>query len=231
MDIQKLNLELAAALGVPAPDRLPGVHRVVLTIDAGELPQVEIHRHCLQDGATLATSISELRAKREPGDPAPQFTVHVSADGQGLADVAGRALGLEPGERQLLDLERLRLEAGDIVVLRAPGRISEDTAKRLRDFWEGKFPEHKCVVLGDGISLSAVALAQLQGKPAPRAVTTALDLPAPNLPNHAAERRAWAELMLPAGLTDPGDDGLAPEELASWRAWAHRAALELMRRD
>jgi hypothetical protein len=59
---------------------------------------------------------------------------------------------------------------------------------------------------------------------------TALDLPAPNLPNHAEERRAWAELMLPAGMQDPGDEGLSPCELSSWRAWAHRAALDFIGR-
>ncbi len=52
----------------------------------------------------------------------------------------------------------VRLEPGDIVVLSAPGYISNETANRLKEHFERCFePEGlKCVVLGDGLEVQKV---------------------------------------------------------------------------
>ncbi len=52
----------------------------------------------------------------------------------------------------------VRLEPGDIVVLSAPGCISNETASRLKEHFERCFePERlKCIVLGDGMEVQKV---------------------------------------------------------------------------
>lgn len=303
-DLQTLNQDLAAAIGVPR--ELSQVHAVTLRIRAGEIPQVAIERH----GHKLdAEQIAQAWA---------------------AGDGSVRLLDDPNGPGLLGDLQRLQLQVGDILVLSTPAKLCDETATRLREWIERGIPGHKCIVLGDGLTLGTLGRAELPRSggetvaqpaelapgfagvppavfgrflvglddvafvvgamrtlpvgstierrpngwelaeaepaaaagvsvpvgsgvpdllnPAPpvlqRALadgiaaavdrrmrsgpTTALDLPAPNLPNHADERRAWAELMLPAGMRDPGDGGLTPCELASWRSWAHRAALELL---
>lgn len=62
-------------------------------------------------------------------------------------------LKLAPEVKQV---QILRLEPGDIVVLSAPGMISEDSAQRIKNYWDESFNDFKCVVLGDGIEVTKV---------------------------------------------------------------------------
>lgn len=55
-----------------------------------------------------------------------------------------------------LDVSVLKLERGDTLVLSTDRAISEDVAKRIRDYMEDKFPGIKAMVLGDGLSIDGV---------------------------------------------------------------------------
>jgi hypothetical protein len=59
---------------------------------------------------------------------------------------------------EIKQVQILQLEPGDIVVLSAPGCISNETARRLSDQWEQSFQSQglKCVVLGDGCEVQKV---------------------------------------------------------------------------
>lgn len=44
----------------------------------------------------------------------------------------------------------------DIIVLEAPGFISDETAKRIKEYAEKCFPDHKVMVLGDGLRVKVL---------------------------------------------------------------------------
>ena len=50
---------------------------------------------------------------------------------------------------------KLTLRRGDLLVLRAPGLITEQTAKRLKDQFENVLEDRgiKIIILGDGLDL------------------------------------------------------------------------------
>jgi NAD/NADP transhydrogenase beta subunit len=50
----------------------------------------------------------------------------------------------------------LRLEPGDIVVLRAPQALTYDQVLRLRDFGRAEFSAHQIVVLSAGVDVKVV---------------------------------------------------------------------------
>jgi hypothetical protein len=52
----------------------------------------------------------------------------------------------------------LNVQDGSIVVLRVPGAISTESAKRLKEYWESSAAAAgtKCIVLGDGMSINCV---------------------------------------------------------------------------
>ena len=53
-------------------------------------------------------------------------------------------------------VEILRLSSGDFVVLRAEGRISQEQAHRLKIEMERLFPNNKCLVLDEGMTLKVI---------------------------------------------------------------------------
>lgn len=57
---------------------------------------------------------------------------------------------------EIKQVQILRLEPGDVVVLSAPGNISTDTAHRLKEYWDRNFEGFKCVVMGDGMEVHSV---------------------------------------------------------------------------
>lgn len=59
---------------------------------------------------------------------------------------------------EIKQVQIVRLEPGDIVVLSAPGMISNETANRLKEHFERHFePEGlKCMVVGDGLEVQKV---------------------------------------------------------------------------
>jgi hypothetical protein len=81
--------------------------------------------------------------KLSPAFPAGALTASlvVKADGQ---------------ELQSFDLSVLKAQAGDIIVLTAPGPISQDTATRLRKCWDATFPTLQAMVMGDGLRVDGV---------------------------------------------------------------------------
>jgi hypothetical protein len=54
-------------------------------------------------------------------------------------------------------VQRLELKPDDILVLKVPCTLQEDTAKRLRTAMEETFPGYKVIVLGDGLDLSVIS--------------------------------------------------------------------------
>jgi hypothetical protein len=56
-----------------------------------------------------------------------------------------------------LDIGVLRLQAGDLVILTAPGSISEPTAQRLKQAFESLLPTGvQVAVMGDGLKVDGV---------------------------------------------------------------------------
>jgi hypothetical protein len=69
---------------------------------------------------------------------------------------------------EIKQVQILRLRPGDIVILTAPGRISDETARRLKEQWETSFqPEGlKCAVMGDGVEVQKVLRPEPKQEPA-----------------------------------------------------------------
>ena len=59
---------------------------------------------------------------------------------------------------EVKQVQIVRLEPGDVVVLSAPGSISNETAVRLKEHFERHFEAEgfKCMVLGDGMEVQKV---------------------------------------------------------------------------
>lgn len=58
---------------------------------------------------------------------------------------------------QALQMSRLLLQPGDIVVLTVPGHISKDNAVRLKEMLEARLPGNKAIVLGDGLEMKILS--------------------------------------------------------------------------
>lgn len=52
------------------------------------------------------------------------------------------------------EVQRLKLEPGDVLVLSYDGMLSADQAQHMRAIVEQRFPGHKAMVLTDGMTLS-----------------------------------------------------------------------------
>ena len=64
----------------------------------------------------------------------------------------------DPIEIQFIgDMQSLALKPGDVLVLKCPGKVSYDTAEKLRDMIETQFPGHKALVLDDGLELGVIS--------------------------------------------------------------------------
>jgi hypothetical protein len=61
----------------------------------------------------------------------------------------------EPLERA--DVQRLRLQPDDALVIRVPGRVSADQAQRIKAQVEVFAPGHKVAVLEEGMELTVVS--------------------------------------------------------------------------
>jgi hypothetical protein len=62
-------------------------------------------------------------------------------------------------EKPVLEIEaikRLRLRPGDIIVLRCPGRMRKEGMDYLRKSMEFNFPDHKCLVLEEGMDIETI---------------------------------------------------------------------------
>jgi hypothetical protein len=59
---------------------------------------------------------------------------------------------------EVTKVQIVNLERGDIVVLSAPGSISNETANRLKEYFERHFEAEglKCMVLGDAMEVHKV---------------------------------------------------------------------------
>lgn len=55
--------------------------------------------------------------------------------------------------RYLGDMQRLRMEPGDIVVLSVAGVITDESASRIRRLMEERLPGTKCIVLPQGMRI------------------------------------------------------------------------------
>ncbi|KKK53758.1 hypothetical protein LCGC14_3091570, partial [marine sediment metagenome] len=54
------------------------------------------------------------------------------------------------------DVGQLQLKDGDIVIARCPHQLSLEMIQRTQSHIEDLFPGHKCLILSDGITLTAV---------------------------------------------------------------------------
>lgn len=50
-------------------------------------------------------------------------------------------------------ITRAALKPRDVIVIECPGPISMETAERLRAYLKEVWPEHRCIVMGDGMKL------------------------------------------------------------------------------
>lgn len=65
-----------------------------------------------------------------------------------------------PDDLQLVDRVKVAaLQPNDVLVVECPTRISEETALRLNRMMSDVFPNHRCVVLADGLTLKVAAVA------------------------------------------------------------------------
>ena len=59
---------------------------------------------------------------------------------------------------------KLELEAGDIVILKSPGRMTYDGATRLREAAREALRGHKCIILDGGMDIAVLKKADLEKK-------------------------------------------------------------------
>lgn len=55
--------------------------------------------------------------------------------------------------RYLGDLQRIEVKPGDLFVLKVPGKISLETAERIREQWERATDGTKLIIIEDGCEL------------------------------------------------------------------------------
>lgn len=65
-------------------------------------------------------------------------------------------------DNKILLIPRHTVQDGDVIVLTAPGGISEKTARMIRKTFKQAFPRNKALVLGDGLQLGVVSLIKKQ---------------------------------------------------------------------
>jgi len=58
--------------------------------------------------------------------------------------------------RYLGDVQRLTLKPGDVLVLSVEGAISMECAERIKSYMTDVLPDHKVIVLGDGIKIGVL---------------------------------------------------------------------------
>ena len=63
---------------------------------------------------------------------------------------------IEAAPEWLEHLSVLRLEPGDIIVLRSPRMLQLDAVKRLSAEAQARFPDNKVLVLMDGVDIGVV---------------------------------------------------------------------------
>jgi hypothetical protein len=78
-----------------------------------------------------------------------------------LALPAGSSLfTTEPATGTPMTVTPLKVQSFDLIVLTAPGFISQETAERLKHYMDALIPAGvenvRCVVLGDGLSVSVI---------------------------------------------------------------------------
>lgn len=59
---------------------------------------------------------------------------------------------------ELPEVRILRLQEGDVLLLRAPKRLSDEEAATLVDGIEATFPGHRALVVEDGIELTVARI-------------------------------------------------------------------------
>jgi len=57
---------------------------------------------------------------------------------------------------EIEDVKRLRLQPGDVLVVRMPVRVSQEAAAAIVDDLDGCFPDNRVVVLAPGVELEVV---------------------------------------------------------------------------
>lgn len=62
-------------------------------------------------------------------------------------------------EDAIRTIEVLRLEPNDVLVVKCPGRMSDETARRLKDHFEGALKDamkNKIIIMADGLELQVI---------------------------------------------------------------------------
>jgi hypothetical protein len=62
------------------------------------------------------------------------------------------------------EIQTLRLQEGDIVVVKVPEQVTQDQAERIRAFMKQKVPQHDVVVLGGGMDIVRLIADVARGK-------------------------------------------------------------------
>lgn len=57
---------------------------------------------------------------------------------------------------ELRKMELLELHPGDVIVVTVNGRLTEKTYLHVEELIEESFPNHKCIVLEDDISIGVI---------------------------------------------------------------------------
>ena len=84
----------------------------------------------------------------------------IKCSGSTAAAVTATLTVHEDGKESIagLDISVLRLKPGDVLILRAPGRITADTAARLKDYVERALApmDVKAFIFGDGLRVDGI---------------------------------------------------------------------------
>jgi hypothetical protein len=63
-------------------------------------------------------------------------------------------------EREIQDVQRVRLEPGDVLVVRYDGILASSAKDRVAQQFETLFPDHKVIVMDGGPKVSVVGLGE-----------------------------------------------------------------------
>lgn len=139
MNAVNLNCDLVRALGIDPKD----CSRVAMIIERGEMPRLQVTR-LVKNADGLQTAVEMLRLKPAADDPP------VDADGRP-----------EPVVTYLGEVQRLRMQPGDTLVLSCDAHISDETGERIRDHMRAMIGgDHKVLVLGRGMKVGVLGQQQ-----------------------------------------------------------------------
>lgn len=62
-----------------------------------------------------------------------------------------------PAATEITRIPAVSLKPKDVIVISAPGCISEETARRLQEYAQKIWPDHTVVAMGDGLTVKIVS--------------------------------------------------------------------------